>query len=511
MICKFFKNQKGGSVSSVNYMLNERVNQGTARILKGNEFLTRELIKSMSQKHKTCVGCLSFEEKNIDENTKKEIIESFENALLTPAMQGRYNILWVEHTDKGRLELNFIIPKIDLESKKAFNPYFHIADSKRIDFWHDFVNLCYGFTNPKDPAKEQTLQGSEKEKELFKDYEALDKILHQQVADQIINSRDELISLLEQNNIEITRKGKDYLSIKLPQSKKAKRFKGSIYNEQFRSIEKLRELRTEKESRAREYQQKDTKQELERLKRELDKFIQSKDEYYRETFRKFNERLQRKTGKFNRKNGEIQLQDTANEIQAFKSSNELSSGNVYDDDFTNTCVVSVDQTLSNQQETNDKGQRRNDISLDTQTENGGTREPLLPTNELKRNENDNARSRINSRNREITGQDNRISTSRDEITRNNKDRTNGIRERFGNYEKQTQWLNAEFQGLERAITRYREIKRTRIEAIRDFIQAIYTELTERIKNSFRKPIEKTMQIIQPKRQTAKKRDFGMER
>ncbi|MBO0102248.1 hypothetical protein, partial [Listeria monocytogenes] len=77
------------------------------------------------------------------------------------------------------------------------------------------------------------VQGSKKAKELFKDYESLDKILHQQVADEVINSRDELITFLEQNNIEVTRKGKDYLSIKLPESKKAKRFKGSIYNEQF--------------------------------------------------------------------------------------------------------------------------------------------------------------------------------------------------------------------------------------------------------------------------------------
>lgn len=66
-----------------------------------------------------------------------------------------------------------IIPKMDLESKKSFNPYYHPIDNKRIDFWRDFVNLCYGFTNPKDPSKEQTLQGSKKEKELFKDYEAL--------------------------------------------------------------------------------------------------------------------------------------------------------------------------------------------------------------------------------------------------------------------------------------------------------------------------------------------------
>ena len=44
--------------------------------------------------------------------------------------------------------------------------------------------------------------------------------------------------------IEVTRKGKDYISIKLPESKKAKKFKGSIYDEQFTSIEYIgKELR----------------------------------------------------------------------------------------------------------------------------------------------------------------------------------------------------------------------------------------------------------------------------
>ncbi|MBZ8200820.1 hypothetical protein HK935_09405, partial [Campylobacter jejuni subsp. jejuni] len=67
MICKFFKTQTGGGVSAINYLLDKRVNQGTAKVLQGDEFLTRELIKSMTQKHKTCVGVLSFEEKNISE------------------------------------------------------------------------------------------------------------------------------------------------------------------------------------------------------------------------------------------------------------------------------------------------------------------------------------------------------------------------------------------------------------------------------------------------------------
>ncbi|MCW1369500.1 molybdopterin-guanine dinucleotide biosynthesis protein MobA, partial [Campylobacter jejuni] len=165
---------------------------------------------------------------------------------------------------------------------------------KRIETWGDYINLRYGFTNPKDPAKEQTIQGSKKAKELFKDYESLDKILHQQVADEVINSRDELITFLEQNNIEVTRKGKDYLSIKLPESKKAKRFKGSIYNEQFTSFAELREIRGEKERRAKEYNRRDNEKELGRLEQELKELISLKSQFYRETIRTINERLRKK-------------------------------------------------------------------------------------------------------------------------------------------------------------------------------------------------------------------------
>ncbi|HEF5091730.1 TPA: relaxase/mobilization nuclease domain-containing protein [Campylobacter jejuni] len=502
MICKFFKTQKGGGVSSINYMLNERVNQGTARVLKGDEFLTRELIKSMTQKHKTCVGVLSFEEKNIDENTKKEIMESFENALLTPAMKGNYNILWIEHTDKGRLELNFIIPKIALESKKAFNPYYHTSDSKRIDLWCDFVNLNHNFSNPKDPRKEQTIQGSKKAKELFKDYESLDKILHRQVADEVINSRDELIYFLKQNNIEVTRKGKDYLSIKLPESKKAKRFKGSIYNEQFTGFTELREIRREKESRAREFKQRDIKAELDRIKPELDKLIRRKDEYYRETFRKINERLQREARKFDRKNGETQLQNTTNEIQNIKLNNEFFNRNANDDDFINACLVSVDKTLSNRRKLNNEITKWKSFSLDTKTTNERTGQSLLFNARLKEIKNDNIRSRINIRNREITREDNRISASRNEITRVYQERKNSIRERFRSYEKQTQWLNTEFQGLERENERNRTLIQARFEAVRDILQSKFTELRERIRNSFKKTINKARQI---------KRDFGMSR
>ncbi|WP_120895716.1 relaxase/mobilization nuclease domain-containing protein [Helicobacter pylori] len=266
MLVKFWGiNQGGGDGDgSVNYLLNERVKQGTAKVLKGDANLTKSLLLSLTQKHKACVGCLSFEEPNIDENLKHELIESFENALLTESMQNRYNILWVEHTDKGRLELNFVIPKIDLERQKAFNPYYHKVDLKRIDTWQNVVNLKYTFTNPKDLEKQQisnyhntkTPQG----KAIFKNYKELDNYLYNAVTQGLLNSRAEIIELLQASNYEITRQGKDYITVKLPNEPKAKRLKGIIYDERFTEQRLIEQELIEQELR--EYSQnKDTSRE----------------------------------------------------------------------------------------------------------------------------------------------------------------------------------------------------------------------------------------------------------
>ncbi|WP_208386902.1 relaxase/mobilization nuclease domain-containing protein [Helicobacter pylori] len=303
MLVKFWGiNQGGGDGDgSVNYLLNERVEQGTAKVLKGDANLTKRLLLSLTQKHKACVGCLSFEEPNIDESLKYELMESFENALLTQEMQGRYNILWVEHTDKGRLELNFVIPKIDLVRQKAFNPYYHKVDLKRIDTWQNVVNLKYTFTNPKDLEKQQisnyhntkTPQG----KTIFKNYKELDNYLYNAVTQGLLNSRAEIIELLQASNYEITRQGKDYISVKLPNQQKAKRLKGIIYDERFteqRLIEQeLREYSQNKDtSRERDTREISTDpnttpratqsliQELRDLEQQLHRHIEYKQRYY---------------------------------------------------------------------------------------------------------------------------------------------------------------------------------------------------------------------------------------
>lgn len=285
MVVKFFANKKGGSSKAIDYLLNEREAQGTARILKGDEQLTRDIIKGIDYKQKTTVGCLSFEEPNISEDMKYKLMQDFE-AMLLPGMQDRYNILWVEHTDKNRLELNFVIPKIELESQKSLNPYYHKADLPRVEMWQDLQNLAHGFTNPKDPRKARTVETNNKEIHLSKDYEQLDKLLHNLAEQGQIKNREHLIELLKSNSIEVTRQGSDYLAIKLPDSKKAKRFKGSIYNEQFTSIREIETISNTAEQRTREYSQRDTQAELREIKSRLEDYTRNKSDELSKKYKK---------------------------------------------------------------------------------------------------------------------------------------------------------------------------------------------------------------------------------
>lgn len=298
MVVKFFGNKKGGSTASIDYLLNERKSKGTARLLQGDEQLTRDIINSLNFKQKTTVGCLSFEEKSINEDLKYKLMADFEKMLL-PNMEDRYNILWVEHIDKGRLELNFVIPKIDLESQKSLNPYFHKADLKRVEIWQDLTNLENSFTNPKDPSKARTLETNSKELHLSKDYETLDKTLHELVNAGALESRADIIELLQKNNIEVTRTGADYLAIKLPESKKAKRFKGEIYNEQFTSTGELDKVSERKKREVEQFNNRDIKQEIRELRAELNQHTQAKVEYYGKRFKRDNQKKELSTNKHN--------------------------------------------------------------------------------------------------------------------------------------------------------------------------------------------------------------------
>ena len=103
------------------------------------------------------MGVLSFEESDLEEHQKQEIMQSFEKTLLAGLERDQYDITWIEHRDKGRLELNFIIPNVELSTGKRLQPYYDKADRPLVENWKQVTNFEYGLSDPHAPEKRQSI------------------------------------------------------------------------------------------------------------------------------------------------------------------------------------------------------------------------------------------------------------------------------------------------------------------------------------------------------------------
>ena len=266
MITKYFSSGSSSS-GAVEYIEKNE----TAKTLKGNNNLTRDLIKNNTNKLKYRSGVLSF---GSDRPTKKqvmEIIELFEESTFAGLDKDQYNSLWVEHNDKDNYHIHFVIPRLELSTMKAFNPHYHKADQKRLLKMQDYINRKYHLINPFEAERRQTnlsldIKPNMKNKDTR---EAVYKYMDKAFTDGLIENRDDVISLLEEHYV--IKKSKNYIGIELKNGKHI-RLKGVFYNENFTSRE---ELKTDLERQEREHRA-DTYGELIEAREELDRLIQFK-------------------------------------------------------------------------------------------------------------------------------------------------------------------------------------------------------------------------------------------
>ncbi|MEW7002547.1 relaxase/mobilization nuclease domain-containing protein, partial [Serratia ureilytica] len=89
-----------------------------------------------------------FAEQDLPPGQREKLMASFERVLMPGLDKDQYSVLWVEHRDKGRLELNFLIPNTELLTGKRLQPYYDRADRPRIDAWQTIVNGRLGLHDP---------------------------------------------------------------------------------------------------------------------------------------------------------------------------------------------------------------------------------------------------------------------------------------------------------------------------------------------------------------------------
>jgi len=238
MIVKFLKNSGGGSAkATMDYLLGKDKDREGARLLSGDPELTKRLSDSLSFQNRHTVGVLSFEEANLPDDHKRAIRESFESCLLAGLEKDQYNITWIEHTDKDRLELNFVIANTELTTGKRLQPYYDKVDRPLVENWKQVTNHEYHLTDPHDPDKAQavkTLSSQNLPQDIRKIKEQIGQVISHQIEQGNVIDRKDVIDTLQQAGFEIARQTDKSISIKNPDGKRNIRLEGIIYeNRQF--------------------------------------------------------------------------------------------------------------------------------------------------------------------------------------------------------------------------------------------------------------------------------------
>lgn len=227
MLHKIIGHGNFGSRGVMDYMLKEEdkktPRQGVT-VLRGDVETQAKLIDSLVGKFKQqyVTGVFSFEEapEQITEAQKNEIMDGAEQTILAGLDPNRVSITWIEHTDKGRLELNYIVACVDLEHGRLFQPYVHSHDQDRFNAFRDIQNIKHGYSDPNDPAKAQEFKQSKNLPAKAQDIkDVINNDVESYVESGFINSRDDLTQYFKEMGYTITRASKTSISIENPHGK----------------------------------------------------------------------------------------------------------------------------------------------------------------------------------------------------------------------------------------------------------------------------------------------------
>lgn len=241
MIIKIHSRGSGAGKGPVDYLLGKDRDREDARLDRGDPEQMVQLIDSTNFSQKYTSGVLSFAERDLEERKKEQIMDSFERTLMPGLDKDQYSVLWVQHQDKDRLELNFVVANVELQSGKRLQPYYDKADRPRLNAWKDLINDHYKLHDPNDPLNKRELcTPNSLPKHKQKASQVITDSLLSVAESGRIQNRDDVLKTLENSGFEVARTTPKTVSIKDPDGGKNIRLKGMIYEQDFRFGKALR-------------------------------------------------------------------------------------------------------------------------------------------------------------------------------------------------------------------------------------------------------------------------------
>ena len=247
MMFKFHKTGVSGRASA-DYLEDEKDHKGRERagveVLRGDPKLVGAIADSLDFKHRHTCAVIAWAPE--DKPTGEEIngvLDDFERLAWAGLEPDRYAWSAVRHDEPdGGVHVHILAARVDLDTGKSLNiapPGWHR------DFypWRDYHNLKHNWARPDDPARARKCQPGHQalvDADRLKDGLSaathpkadITDYLDQQINLGLINNRDDIVHSLQEIG-QITRTGKDYISVKPEGFDRALRLRGTIYDEQF--------------------------------------------------------------------------------------------------------------------------------------------------------------------------------------------------------------------------------------------------------------------------------------
>ncbi|MDL2316669.1 relaxase/mobilization nuclease domain-containing protein [Desulfovibrio sp. OttesenSCG-928-A18] len=249
MYMKVFPHGQGGGDGPTHYLVRPDYpgrDEQPPEVLRGDVETTRDLIDSLDTKWKFTAGVLSWHPDDaVTPEQEQRVVDDFEKMAFAGLESDQCNILWVRHSHAGHHELHFVIPRVELSGGKAFNPC-PPGWQKHFDVFRDLHNHREGWARPDDPARARLHTPEHADlhnarllrwgKTPNKDdraaaKEAVHQYMQANIEQGLVRNREDVLQTLAGAGLEINRAGKDYITVKDPESGEKLRLKGGIYAE----------------------------------------------------------------------------------------------------------------------------------------------------------------------------------------------------------------------------------------------------------------------------------------
>ena len=183
-------------------------------------------------------GVLSFEEKSISEELKTKLITEFEDILFAGIEQeNRPPVMWVEHNDKGRVELNYLTFN-SLQDRRSYTVYLDKRDRGLVNNYSEIINYENNLSSPFEEKENKNTLTNKPKTNIPEDKKQFIENINTEIMALIINeeleNREQTIKYIENmKGVKINRIRKNQISIKsdLFDDDKPIVLKGDIYEE----------------------------------------------------------------------------------------------------------------------------------------------------------------------------------------------------------------------------------------------------------------------------------------